>query len=460
MLFMEGRSNLTFPWLRMASPLHFSQHNLFSRIPGSDEYYLVNLLSGNADVLSRQKAQEIQDMRYTDVEEYVSKGYLADPAEEEHLFRRKYADFLDARDKDEIQIFFVPWYTCNFACSYCYQESYVYQPAIPTSGVMDAFFDYVRVQFAGRRKYLTLFGGEPLLPGAPYRTVITRFLDSAASAGLETAIVTNGYTLEEYVDLLKQYRIREIQVTLDGLLALHDVRRPLKGGGATFERIVRGVDAALEAGININLRVVIDRENIASLPALARFAVGKGWTGSPRFKTQLGRNYELHSCQTDRQKLLSRLEMFEELYALIQRNPDILAFHKPAFSIARFLSEAGELPSPLFDSCPGTKTEWAFDASGKIYSCTATVGKSAEALGDFYPRVTLNQGLVAKWEERDITTIAACGTCELRLACGGGCASVAFNKTGDLHTPDCRPVKELLGMGISLYFNKELQDNA
>jgi hypothetical protein len=37
---------------------------------------------------------------------------------------------------------------------------------------------------------------------------------------------------------------------------------------------------------------------------------------------------------------------------------------------------------------------------------------------------------------------------------------VAFNKTGDLHGPDCRPVRELLGMGISVYLNKELQDNA
>ncbi len=444
----------------MASLLQFSRHNIFSRIPGSDEYYLVNLLSGNADIVSHEKAQEILAGRYTEVDEYVSKGYLSDTAEEERLFRRKYADFLDARDKDEIQIFFVPWYTCNFACSYCYQESYAHRLVIPGNEVIDAFFEHVKSRFPGRKKYLTLFGGEPLLPGASYRGVIARFLENAESAGLETAIVTNGYTLEDYVTLLAPHRIREVQVTLDGMSALHDARRPLKGGGETFERIVRGIDRALGAGITVNLRVVIDRENIADLPFLARFAIEKGWTNSPSFKTQLGRNYELHSCQTDRQKLLSRLEMFTELYTLIQQNPEILAFHKPAFSVARFLFEEGELPSPLFDSCPGTKTEWAFDSAGKVYSCTATVGKSEEALGTFYPSATLNQDLVSIWEERDVTTIAACAACELRLACGGGCASVAFNKTGDLHAPDCRPVKELLGMGISLYYHKELHGNA
>jgi len=32
----------------------------------------------------------------------------------------------------------------------------------------------------------------------------------------------------------------------------------------------------------------------------------------------------------------------------------------------------------------------------------------------------------------------------LALACGGGCGSVSKNKSGLLHSPDCRPVKELL----------------
>jgi uncharacterized protein len=440
----------------MASLLQFSQHNIFARIADSDEYYLVNLLSGNADILSAEKAREVLEQRYTDLDEYVSKGYLVAPAEEERLYRKKYADFLDKRDKDEMQIFFVPWYTCNFACAYCYQESYGQEPVIPGEDVLDRFFAYVRDEFAGRKKYLTLFGGEPLLPGARYRAVIQGFLERAAAAGLETAVVTNGYSLEDYVDLLRGYRIREVQVTLDGLKGLHDQRRPLKGGGSTFERIVGGIDRVLDAGITVNLRVVVDRENIGELPALARFAIAKGWTRNTRFKTQLGRNYELHACQADRSRLLSRLEMFQDLYALIRTNPEVLEFHKPAFSIARFLFEQGELPSPLYDACPGTKTEWAFDATGKIYSCTATVGKAAEALGTFHPSVSLDEELVSRWEERDVTAIGACVDCAMRLACGGGCASVAFNRTGDLHGPDCRPVRELLGMGISVYFNKEI----
>ena len=434
----------------------FSSHNILSPIPDSDKFVLANLLSGNADIISAQKAEEIESQRYTDIDEYAAKGYLVDPDAEMSMYRKRYADFIDERDSDEVQIFFVPWYACNFACDYCYQEGYSNEHSLPGQDVLDSFFAYITKEFAGRKKYITIFGGEPLLTGESYRNTITSLLDRATAAGLEIALVTNGYHLEEYLDLLSKHRIREVQVTLDGMAEVHNIRRPLKGGGATFDRIVAGIDGALARNLTINLRVVVDRQNIHQLPALAQFAIDRGWTRNRHFKTQLGRNYELHTCQTDKNRLLNRIEMFREIYTLVQQHPEISEFHKPAFSISKFLFENGELPSPLYDSCPGTKTECAFDYTGAIYSCTATVGKTQEALGTFYPFVTKKAELIEQWEERDVTAIAECRTCNLQLACGGGCASVAFNNTGKLHAPDCRPVKELLGMGIATYFKKEL----
>ena len=72
--------------------------------------------------------------------------------------------------------------------------------------------------------------------------------------------MTNGYSLENYIDILKGRSIREIQVTLDGTEEVHNKRRFLKGGDGTFEKIVKGVDACLENKITVNLRMVIDKE--------------------------------------------------------------------------------------------------------------------------------------------------------------------------------------------------------
>jgi uncharacterized protein len=232
---------------------------------------------------------------------------------------------------------------------------------------------------------------------------------------------------------------------------VHDGRRPLVSGKGSFDAVVRGIDAALDRGIPVNLRSVLDRENVGSFLDLARFAIDRGWTDQPHFKTQIGRNYELYECQADPDRLYSRLELYRELYSIAREHPELLRYHRPAFSIARFLFDNGRLPAPLFDACPGTKTEWAFDYTGRIYSCTATVGKLDEALGRFYPEVELDQARVAAWQARDVLGIDACRSCALQLACGGGCAAVAKNRAGRLDAPDCRPVRDLMALGMGLY---------
>jgi uncharacterized protein len=436
--------------------MYFSKYNIFSNIKDSDSYYIVNLLTGNADILDAAKGEEILAGNYSDVEEYFEKGYLADEQAEKKLYIEKYLEFTETRDNDELQIFFVPWYSCNFDCSYCYQVGYDNEANTPSTEIIDSFFNYVIKEFRDRKKYITLFGGEPLLTGNKNKEIVKYFLDQAELHNIDIAIVTNGYALTEYMDLLKSKSIREIQVTLDGADEIHNQRRPLRGGNPTFYKIVDGIDLALSNNLIINLRVVIDKENIYGLVELARYAIEKGWTKNPLFKTQLGRNYELHYCQSGNSKLLSRLEFYETIYKLIKQYPEIVEFHRPAFSITKFLYENGELPSPLFDACPGTKTEWAFDYKGNIYSCTATVGKPGSELGTFYPEVRLEKEKISEWEERDVTSINECRECSLQLVCGGGCAAVASNRTGKIQSPDCRPIKELIGMGIAYFYNKEI----
>ncbi len=430
-----------------------SKHNIISEIKDSDKFFIVNLLSREADILSKEEALELQSSGKLSNQEYIDKGYIIDPDKENKIYNKKYLEFIDGRETDEVQLFFIPSYACNFACSYCYQDEYDAEKQELSYEVMDGFFNYIKSQFAGRKKYITVFGGEPLLGTESHKNYIKRLLEKAAENALDVAFVTNGFLLSEYIPLFKDKNIREVQVTLDGTAEVHNKRRMLKGGQETFQKIVEGIDKSLENNIPINLRMVIDKENVTELPKLADFAVLKGWTRSPLFKTQLGRNYELHHCQTNAGRLYSRIDMYTDIYELLKEFPVIKEFHKPAFSISKFLFENGSLPDPLFDSCPGTKTEWAFDYTGKIYSCTATVGKSGEELGTFYPEISHNISMIEEWEERDVLSIEKCHDCELQLACGGGCASVAKNNFGSVKMADCRPVKELLELGIAHYFN-------
>lgn len=429
-----------------------SKHNIISKLKNSEEFFIINALYGSADIIDENIKSQIEAVDITN-SELIEKGYLVNELEEKSFFKKEYLKFLEDRDTDEIQIFFSTNYSCNFDCSYCYQSAYLNEKQTLTKEVIDSFFNYIDIKFVNRKKYITIFGGEPLLSSPNHKLQIEYLIVEANKRNLEIAIVTNGYTINDYLPIFINSKIREIQVTLDGTEEIHNKRRFLKNKNGTFKEIVEGIDNLIKNKINVNLRMVIDKENINNLPDLANFTIYKGWTDSPFFKTQLGRNYELHECQTNNSRLFTRIELYEEIYKLLKSHPEILKFHKPAFSISKFLYENGELPSPLFDSCPGTKTEWAFDFTGKIYSCTATVGKEEESLGTFFPNITTIDNSIFEWENRDIISVDKCKSCNLSLLCGGGCASVAKNKNGNLNSPDCRPIKELLELGISYYNN-------
>ena len=445
--------------------MKYSKYNIVSKVRDSEKYFILNQLSENVDILSSEEATTLKSLQigngdtgsdtpfYT---EMVGKGYFVEELEEANLYRKKYLDFIDSRDTDEIQLFFVPNYSCNFSCTYCYQDQYSNPNQQLDFKMIDAFFRYIQSEFAGRKKYITVFGGEPLLNSPRQKELIVYLLNKANAAKLDVCFVTNGYTLVEYIDILRLGRIREIQVTLDGTEAIHNKRRFLKGGAGSFEKIVKGIDLCLQNKITVNLRMVVDKENITDLPAFATFAIDKGWTKSPYFKSQIGRNYELHHCQSSPDKLFDRVSLYESIYELIRQHPHILEFYKPAYSVSKFLSENGELPEPLFDACPACKTEWAFDYTGHIFPCTATVGKADESLGTFYPEVTRKGDLITEWEMRDVTAIQDCKDCSVQLACGGGCGAVAKNNSGKICSTDCRPVKALLELGFAAYFENEV----
>jgi uncharacterized protein len=215
------------------------------------------------------------------------------------------------------------------------------------------------------------------------------------------------------------------------------------------------VEALVARGIPVNLRVVVDRDNLGHLPALARLALEKGWLELPesRFKTQIGRNYELFGCASGQRRdaLLDRVELWARFAELAQAHPELRRFHRPRFHGIRHLAETGELPVPSFDACPAAKKEWAFAPDGGLYGCTATVGNPRYKLGTFWPEIRIDETAVEPWRTRSVATIERCSTCDAAAVCGGGCGALADAQGLGIHGPDCRPVKELYGIGARYY---------
>ncbi len=443
-----------------------SRYTFYVPKAGTNDLLVINYLSGAVDLISESDASEFTRRFQSDLwdgygflDYMKERGYLTESSDkEEDLIRTRFLEFQEEYDKTPIQLIFSLNYTCNFRCTYCFQEDYLGQtPAVLTREITDSFFKYINNRFAAEtvKPYITLFGGEPLLHGEAYKENLLYFLNQAQKFQYALAIVTNGYELINYIPEFERIGsdIKEIQVTLDGGPEMHDRRRVTKSGGPTFERIAEGIDLALKKGYRINLRTIVDKENLGSLPDLAEYAMQKGWLHYPQelFETQLGRNYELHSCQkTD--NLYSRAEMWSDYLKLAEGHPILMKYTRPQFHGMRYLKENGDLPFPVFDGCPAGKKEWAFDLKGDIFGCTASVGVEKYKLGSYiHPEEPMNEDQIFEWETRDVLAIEECRTCAVSLSCGGGCGVLAANNTGKIHSPDCRPVKEMVSIGAAYY---------
>lgn len=446
-----------------------AKNNIIVKLENSNpvEYAIMNPITGSFDLMSEREyawfaaAKTSADGRpqldRDTLDYFLERGYAyLDAKGEQQAIDKAYGEFNEEIGSAQVQLMLVPTYGCNLACTYCFQHGIDGRPQLISREIVDAFFDYARENFADRPQepFVTLFGGEPLVNSPAQRAIVDYIIDGCAREGYEFAAVTNGYDFPGFVDSLQKVRVKEIQFTLDGSQPTHDQRRITANHKGTFDRVVAGISAAVASGIPVNLRSVVDRENIFDLVKLAEFCDAEGWLDLPPelFKTQIGRNYELFESYCSPQHLMTQVELWGEYAALCKAFPVLEKFHKPNFKGVRHLVETGEMAMASFDTCPAGKTEWVFDLYGEIYGCTASCGREEYRLGRYWPAVEKNEQQIADWQSRDVTKIEKCRDCSYNVICGGGCGVVASNRNNmNIHSPNCRPVQEILDIGINYY---------
>jgi len=434
-----------------------SRYNLICPVSEDDSrFLLMNHLSGHADIVDAQERHWLDPNAHPEADSsegrYLQeRGYLyRDRSLEQELLQERFAEFRAIQAESPTQVHLGITYGCNLSCEYCYQKGVAPHPATMTPAMFEQVLETVHTRLAASHPQFTLFGGEPLMAG--HKKLIHYIVRRCQGERYPLSVVTNGYELLEFVDVLEPGTIREIQVTVDGPAAVHDRRRPARGGRPSYDRVFRGIEACVHREIPINLRIVLDQSNLEHLVNLARIVDDQGWLNlsRDRFKTQIGRNYELFDCQ-DGSRLFSQLGLWQEYVKLSAHNPVLLKFHQPEFKGVRCLVETGEMGPPSFDTCPACKKEWVFDPCGDIYGCTATCGRPELKVGSYFPVFRLDEDAAGQWARRNTTTISECRDCGYATVCGGGCGALAYRNSGRILSPDCRPVKELLSLGARFY---------
>ena len=128
---------------------------------------------------------------------------------------------------------------------------------------------------------MRIYGGEPLLK--ENKEIIRYISKKAVDAGLTLDVTTNGYDLDQFIDVLTEYNYSLVFTTLDGTGEDNDKRRVYAGGGGSFEKIINNVGLALSKGLRVSVRINVGPENLDRASDLAEVFEEKGFTGYPGF---------------------------------------------------------------------------------------------------------------------------------------------------------------------------------
>ncbi len=157
---------------------------------------------------------------------------------------------------------------CNHRCIYCYENA-APKPnyKIMSKESMEALINYFSEQ---KLKQLTCSGGEPLL--YPY---IKEAVKLAKENGLIVHMITNGYFLtKRRAQELYKAGLSQVQINIDSIdPAKHD---RIRGKTGSFERAVRALKNAKEAGMTCVTQTVLIKENENEVVDIFKFARSLG----------------------------------------------------------------------------------------------------------------------------------------------------------------------------------------
>ena len=250
---------------------------------------------------------------------------------------------------------------CDLRCRYCMAERMQFLPKreILTFEEMVELSDILIAR--GVRK-IRLTGGEPLVRKGVMELV--RALGQRIGTGLdELALTTNGTRLERFAGELHDAGVRRINVSLDS-------RRPERFGhitrGGNLDQVLRGIDAALTAGLAVKI-------NMVALAGINEYEIEDmlRWCAAMAIDLTLIETMPLGEVEEDRTAHYLPLDLvkrrLEERLTLL---PSAQRTGGPAryFDVAELRSRLG-LITPLTNNfCDGCN-RIRIAATGTVYGC-------------------------------------------------------------------------------------------
>ena len=454
-----------------------STYEIILPIVGRDEKeiqgkkLLVNGLYGAMDVVDDETAAALEKDEPDDLpadvrESLASRGHITRRSVEGELKDVELLGRIHARTEARVTVgpVILPTYNCNCRCPYCFESHRLsrgeeWLKAGMKPEMVDAVFSALKKQREKGRiiEGCTLYGGEPFLK--ENKETVRNICEHAKAMGLKLNAVTNGYDLDHYIDLLKEYEFKKLQITVDGVGSTNDRRRLHRDGVPTYEKIMANIILALESGISISLRVNVNAGNIKGIRELIGDIERRGLNNHEKF------SYYFKAVSED---LSSPDHVTEEMVMeelLRTGMPVMEAFEKQSmysmqYSIIKELVKKESLPGYSTAYCGSEKGMAVIAPDGKVYPCWDFVGMDEYAVGhtDIGTGSFVYYFNRSKWKLRTSDKMEPCRTCPYIFVCRGGCASEAKKEHGSCFRENCSEKKEIFGFVASRVAGRKYEE--
>lgn len=402
-----------------------SRFNFRTNYERTGEVLLFNTLTGAFCAVDSQTVSRIdrllENPRCADEDPelgtfLLTRGFLVDEGVDENAIVVERSR-LGIDDPNRIDIIVMPNMNCNFACTYCYEAHEKSEMSEATAARLMSWVDKTLPRF--KAVLLSWFGGEPLLS---FNKIVeiqrhVREVCSRNNLRFSSHITTNGYLLSpDRAAELISLDCYSYQITLDGPPETHDAKRPLRGGGSTFGRIMNNICdfARTHESANIKLRVNYDEASIDRIAKLLdRFPRDVRHRLDIVYERIFGQEYSKYADAMPGRRAGTAVE---RLYDYAER---------AGFSVTMNTLEPARLSYCYADR----KSEFVFNYNGDVFKCTVDKFQPRDRLG------MLGSDGVIVWEGDRLTKWHAvdtfedkCYACTFMPMCMGGCRKLRWRE--------------------------------
>lgn len=326
---------------------------------------------------------------------------------------------------------------CNMACHYCFVEKSAPRRVVISLGTIQRLLEELEEHSSQPVIHLTWHGGEPMLVGVRFYRQIVELQTRFKKKKFVNAIQTNGTLInDEFAELFKEHGFL-VGVSVDGPEAIHDAGRIDKNGNGTFQRIAENLALLKTKSVNFGILSTITRHNVGHAGELYGFLKNNG------FSTTFSVLFPSGNARDNINRLSISPSEFSDFLVetadLWMNDTEPTAMRSIELMLGNLLADGQRSKSCIF-SKKCHESFLAIGPTGDLYPCCLFQGHEDFKYGNIH-EISLSQiAETLVWramEERVEYVNRACGPCDIKEYCHGGCAFNALVTDGTILKKDC-----------------------